>query len=243
MCGRSSVQPRLCGMRLSMGAMRAKGMRSGAFILVPPLLRRHGNPLIPRAAAPAAACVCGRSSVQPRLCGMRLSMGATRARGMRSGSFILVPPLLRRHGNPLIPRAAAPAAACVCGRSSVQPRLCGARLRMGATRARGMRSGSFILVPPLLRRHGNPLIPRAAAPAAACVCGRSSVQKRFGNSKPRRLANARNAGGTAAFPPRRPPPAPMRRLIFPAGKCPTAAWGNYSRIGGGRHRRNFSAFV
>ena len=166
-------------MRLSMSATRARGMRSGAFILVPPLLRRHGNPLIPRAAAPAAACVCGRSSVQPRLCGARLRMGATRARGMRSGAFILVPPLLRRHGNPLIPRAAAPAAACVCGRSSVQPRLCGMRLSMSATRARGMRSGSFILVPPLLRRHGNPLIPRAAAPAAACVCGRSSVQPRL----------------------------------------------------------------
>ena len=175
-------------------------------------------PLTPRAAAPAAACVAGRSRGQHmlpqqhskqtatapplNLCRSQAPLGnASREAPLRihapatalSPNGNSAPP----NSSPLTPRAAAPAAACVAGRSTGQHmlpqqhskqtatapplNLCRSQAPLGnASREAPLRihapatalSPNGNSAPP----NSSPLTPRAAAPAAACVAGRSTGQ-------------------------------------------------------------------
>ena len=97
----------------------------------------------PRAAAPAAACVAGRSCGQHMLPQQPSKQTATAPRPKQKIKA---------------PRAAAPAAACVAGRSSGQHMLPQQPSKQTATAPRPKQKIKA---------------PRAAAPAAACVAGRS----------------------------------------------------------------------
>ena len=176
------------------------------------------SPLTPRAAAPAAACVAGRSTGQHMPPQQALKTNGNNAppkpKTPRAVTLwrhaCLTTPVVNpcsRNGSqsnrkiipqsPLTPRAAAPAAACVAGRSTGQHMPPQQALKINGNNAppnqKPPRAVTLwrhaCLTTPVVNpcsRNGSqsnrkiipqsPLTPRAAAPAAACVAGRSRGQ-------------------------------------------------------------------
>ena len=175
-------------------------------------------PLTPRAAAPAAACVAGRSTGQhmlpqrlpvqpqknpPNQKPPRLPRRRAGCRLLRRHACLTTPERVKESPNPpLTPRAAAPAAACVAGRSTGQHMLPQQALKTNGNSA-PIKPMSFPSSGRVKESPNPPLTPRAAAPAAACVAGRSTgqhmppqrlpvqPQKNPPNQKPPRLPRRR----------------------------------------------------